>query len=119
MKAALFGLCLTAASWAAAAPDTCTADVHATERTDDERDESVGKVFAVQIDTRESCAVVDVDFTATERLSDGEEIKVRRRGSRKVKPGTGTSYKVTYRVAPGSTLLDTEFKVARCVPCAE
>jgi len=117
MKAALFGLCLTAASWAAAAPDTCTADVHATERTDDARDESVGKVFAVQIDTRESCAMVDVDFTATECLSDGEEIKVRRRGSRKVKPGT--TYKVTYRVAPGSTLLDTEFKVARCVPCAE
>ena len=117
MKAALFALCLTVTSWAAAAPATCTADVHATERTDDARDESVGKVFAVQIDTRESCAVVDVDFTATERLSDGEEIKVRRRGSRKVKPGT--TYKVTYRVAPGSTLLDTEFKVARCVPCAE
>jgi len=117
MKAALFGLCLTATSWAVAAPATCTADVHATERTDDVRDESVGKVFAVQIDTRESCAVVDVDFTATERLSDGEEIKVRRRGSRKVKPGT--TYKVTYRVAPGSALLDTEFKVARCVPCAE
>ena len=117
MKAALFGLCLTVTSWAAAAPATCTAEVHATERTDDVRDESVGKVFAVQIDTRESCAVVDVDFTTTERLSDGEEIKVRRRGSRKVKPGT--TYKVTYRVAPGSTLLDTEFKVARCVPCAE
>ena len=116
MKAALF-LFLTATSWAAAAPATCTADVHATERTDDARDESVGKVFAVQIDTRESCAMVDVDFTATERLSDGEEIKVRRRGSRKVKPGT--TYKVTYRVGPGSTLLDTEFKVARCVPCAE
>jgi len=117
MKAALFGLFLTATSWAAAAPATCTADVHATERTDDARDESVGKVFAVQIDTRESCAMVDVDFTATERLSDGEEIKVRQRGSRKVKPGT--TYKVSYRVAPGSELLDTDFKVVRCVPCAE
>jgi len=117
MKAAIFGLCLTLATAAAAAPSTCTAEVHAPERTDDVRDESVGKVFAVSIDTRESCAYVDVDFTATERLSDGEEIKVRRRGSRKVKPGT--TYKVSYRVAPGAELLDTEFKVARCVPCAE
>ena len=117
MKAAIFGLCLTCGTLAAAAPDSCTADVHATERTDDVRDESVGKVFAVQIDTRESCAYVDVDFTATERLSNGEEIKVRRRGSRKVKPGT--AYKVSYRVAPGAELVDTEFKVARCVPCAE
>ncbi len=82
MKAAIFGLCLTLATAAAAAPSTCTAEVH-----------------------------------ATERLSDGEEIKVRRRGSRKVKPGT--TYKVSYRVAPGAELLDTEFKVARCVPCAE
>ena len=117
MKAAIFGLCLTVATAAAAAPSTCTAEVHATERTDDVRDESVGKVFAVSIDTTESCAYVDVDFTATERLSDGEEIKVRRRGSRKVKPGT--TYKVAYRVAPGAELLDTEFTVARCTPCAE
>lgn len=117
MKAAICVLCLTVATAAAAAPSTCDAEVHATERTDDVRDESVGKVFAVTIDTRESCAYVDVDFTATERLSDGEEIKVRRRGSRKVKPGT--TYKVSYRVAPGAELLDTEFKVARCVPCAE
>ena len=85
MKAAIFGLCLTVATAVAAAPSTCTAEAHATERTDDVRDESVGKVFAVSIDTRESCAYVDVDFTATERLSDGEEIKVRRCGQRKVK----------------------------------
>jgi hypothetical protein len=117
MKAALLVLCLSVTSLALAAPGTCTAEVHATERADDVRDESVGKVFAVQIDTAESCAYVDVDFTATERLSDGEEIKVRRRGSRKVKPGT--TYKVSYRVAPGAELLDTEFKVVRCVPCAE
>jgi hypothetical protein len=117
MKAALLALCLPLTSLAVAAPATCTAEAHATERTDDVRDESVGKVFAVQIDTQESCARVDVDFTATERLSDGEEIKVRQRGSRKVKPGT--TYKVSYRVAPGSELLDTEFKVVRCVPCGE
>ena len=117
MKAVIVALCFTCGTLAAAAPGTCSAEAHATERSDDVRDESVGKVFAVQIDTRESCAYVDVDFTAIERLSNGEEIKVRRRGSRKVKPGT--TYKVSYRVAPGAELMDTEFKVARCVPCAE
>jgi hypothetical protein len=94
-----------------------TAEVRATERTDDTRDESVGKVFAVEIETREDCAVVYVDFVATERLSNGEEIKVTRRGSRKVSSANTTTYKATYRMAPGSELLNTEFKVARCTPC--
>lgn len=102
---------------AALAADPCTAEVRATERTDDTRDESVGKVFAVEIETREDCAVVYVDFSTTERLSNGEEITVRRRGSRKVSSASSTTYKVTYRVAPGSELLDTEFEVARCIPC--
>jgi len=103
------------AAGAMAAPVTCTADVRATPRSDEVHDQFVDKVFAVEIETKEPCAKVYVDFTTTERLFDGEVITSTTRGWRKVT--TSTTYKTTYRIARDTDLLDAKFKVARCVVC--
>jgi hypothetical protein len=94
----------------------CKAEVRATVRPDQASDEAVTKVFAVEVDTRESCAKVYVDAVFTERLFTGEEITSTRRGSRKVTNHTST-HKVNYRIARDSTLTDWKFKVYRCVVC--
>jgi hypothetical protein len=93
----------------------CKADVRARLTREEVRDSIAEKTFAVEIDTKEACATVYVDFTATERLFDGEEITVTKRGYRKV---TGPStYKADHRIARDSELLDWKFSVARCVVC--
>ena len=94
----------------------CKADVRATPGVDQITDEVVTKVFLVEVDTQEACATVYVDATITERLFNGEEIRSTRRGSRKVSNHASTQ-KVNLRIARDSTLVDTSFKVARCVVC--
>jgi hypothetical protein len=94
----------------------CKADVRATPRSDQSSDEAITKVWAVEVDTQESCAKVYVDVVVTERLFDGEEITSTHRGSRKVTNHTST-YKVNYRIARDSTLTASTFKVSRCVVC--
>lgn len=118
LRNVLGGILVAAALLAPAVPAKaaeCSADVRADLARDQSMDNSIEKVFAVEIDTREDCAVVYVDFVATERLFNGEEITVTRRGSRKVT--THTTYKVDYRIDRDSTLVDWQFKVARCVVC--
>jgi hypothetical protein len=100
----------------ARAATACTAEVRAKAGSDQITDEVITKVWAVEIDTQESCAIVYVDAVVTERLFNGEEITSTRRGSRKVANHTST-HKVNYRIARDSTLLDAKFKVARCVVC--
>jgi peptide methionine sulfoxide reductase MsrB len=85
-------------------------------RADQVTDEAIIKVFAVEVDTKEACAKVYVDAVTTERLFDGEEITSTHRGWRKVANHT-SSYKVNYRIAKDTTLVDAKFKVARCVVC--
>jgi hypothetical protein len=94
----------------------CTAQVRATAKSDQISDEAITKVWAVEVDTQESCAKVYVDAVVTERLFDGEVITSTRRGSRKVSNHTST-YKVNYRIARDSTLTASTFKVASCVVC--
>jgi len=94
----------------------CKADVRATPRSDQSSDEAITKVWAVEVDTQESCAKVYVDAVVTERLFDGEEITSTHRGWRKVTNHTST-YKVNYRIARDSTLTASTFKVSRCVVC--
>jgi len=94
----------------------CQADVRATAKSDQVTDEAIIKVWAVEADTREDCAKVYADLITTERLFNGEEITSTHRGWRKVDSHTST-YKVNYRIAKDSTLVDWKFKVARCVVC--
>jgi len=94
----------------------CTAQVRATAKSDQISDEATTKVWAVEVDTQESCAKVYVDAVVTERLFNGEVITSTRRGYRKVSNHTST-YKVNYRIARDSTLTDWKFKVTSCVPC--
>lgn len=94
----------------------CKADIRVTPKTDQVTDEAITKVFAIEIDTREACAKVYVDAVATERLFNGEEITVTRRGWRKVS-GQGITYKVNHRIARDSTLTDWKFTVSSCVVC--
>jgi hypothetical protein len=107
-------LAMTAVSARAATP--CTATVHARPAQDQVTSDSLIKVWAVDVDTQVDCAKVYVDGTVTERLFDGEEITVTRRGWRKVSTLTET-YKVNYTIAKDSTLTDWNFKVAKCVVC--
>ena len=101
---------------AARAAVECQADVRATVKSDQVTDEAIIKVFAVEIDTREDCAKVYVDFIVTERLFNGEEITSTRRGWRKVS-NQAVTYRGEYRIARDTTLVDWKFKVARCVVC--
>ena len=101
---------------AAHAATECKAEVRATARSDQSSDEAITKVWAVEVDTQESCAKVYVDAVFTERLFTGEEITSTRRGSRKVTNHVST-HKVNYRIARDSTLTDFKFKVYRCVVC--
>jgi hypothetical protein len=101
---------------AASAATECKAEVRATVRSDQSSDEAITKVWAVEVDTQESCAKVYVDAVVTERLFTGEEITSTHRGSRKVSNHTST-FKVNYRIARDSTLVSSTFKVARCVVC--
>lgn len=100
----------------ARAATACNADVRATPKADQISDEAVTKVWAVEIDTQESCAIVYVDAIVTERLFNGEVITSTHRGSRKISNHTST-HKVNYRIARDSTLTEWKFKVARCVVC--
>jgi len=93
----------------------CGAEVRARLARDEIRAEVRAMTFMVDVDTREDCAKVYVDFTSTERLFDGEEITTTRRGWRKVT--TSTTYKVDYEFARDSTITDWKFQVARCVVC--
>jgi hypothetical protein len=95
---------------------SCTAQVRATAKSDQITDEAIIKVWAVEVDTQESCAKVYVDAVLTERLFDGEVITSTRRGWRKVSNHTST-YKVNYRIAKDSKLTDWKFNVTSCVPC--
>ena len=95
---------------------TCTAQVRATAKSDQISDEAITKVWAVEVDTQESCAKVNVDVVLTERLFDGEVITSTRRGYRKVSNHAST-YKVNYRIAHDSKLTDWKFNVTSCVPC--
>jgi hypothetical protein len=94
----------------------CTAQVRATAKSDQITDEAIIKVWAVEVDTQESCAKVYVDAVVTERLFNGEVITSTRRGWRKVSNHTST-YKVNYRIAKDSTLTDWKFNVSSCVVC--
>jgi hypothetical protein len=94
----------------------CDAQVRATARADQSTDEAIIKVWAVEVDTQESCAKVWVDATVTERLFNGEVITSTRRGYRKVSNHVST-YKVNYRIDKDTTLTDWTFKVASCTPC--
>lgn len=98
------------------AATSCQAEVRATPRSDQVTDEAVTKVFAVEVDTKEACAKVYVDFVVTERLFDGEVITSTIRGFRKVANHTST-YKLNYRIARDSTLNKWEFKVHSCDVC--
>jgi hypothetical protein len=100
----------------ARAATECTAEVRVTAKSDQTSDEAITKVWAVEVDTQESCAIVYVDAVVTERLFDGELITSTRRGSRKVSNHTST-HKVNYRIARDSTLVSSKFTVARCVVC--
>jgi len=93
----------------------CSANVRARLTREETRDVVKETFFAVEIDTTEACAKVYVDFTSTERLFDGEEIKTTQRGWRKVT--TDTTYGVSYKIAKDSDLIDWKFSVARCVVC--
>ena len=105
---------LAPAAWAAG--DQCEADVRATPRADQESDESITKVWAVEIDTQEDCAQVTGNLIVTERLFNGELITSTHRGSRKVSNQTVT-YKINYKIAKDTTLVDWKFELLRCVPC--
>ena len=111
---------LLAAGLAAQAPSApaataCGADVRARLTREEIRDEVKETTFAVELDTKEACAKVYVDFTSTERLFNGEEIKTTQRGWRKT---TGpVTYKVSHRIARDSDLTDWKFSVSRCVVC--
>jgi hypothetical protein len=111
---------LVAAGLAAEAPSApaateCRADVRARLAREEIRDQVKDIVFTVEIDTKETCAKVYVDFTATERLFDGEEITTTHRGWRKV---TGpVTYGASHHVARDSDLVDWKFSVSRCVVC--
>jgi hypothetical protein len=94
----------------------CTAEIRPTAKSDQITDEAIIKVWAVEVDTQESCAKVYVDAVVTERLFNGELITSTRRGWRKVSTHTST-YKVNYRIARDSTLTDWKFTVSSCVPC--
>lgn len=100
----------------ALAATECTAEVQATPGSDQITDEAITKVYGVSVTTSESCAKVYVDVVVTERLFNGEEITSTRRGWRKV-TNQNSTYKVNYRIARDSTLVDAKFKVARCVVC--
>jgi len=100
----------------ARAATECKAEVRATAKSDQVSDRAITKVWAVEIDTQESCAIVYVDAVVTERLFDGEVITSTRRGSRKVANHTST-HKVNYQIALDSTLMSSKFTVARCVVC--
>jgi hypothetical protein len=93
----------------------CSADVRARLTREEIRDEVKETFFAVEIDTKGTCAKVYVDFTSTERLFNGEEITTTRRGWRKVT--SSTTYGVSYRIAKDSELVNWKFSVARCVVC--
>jgi hypothetical protein len=108
---------LASSLWPSARAATeCKAEVRATPASDQLSDEAVTKVFAVEIDTQETCAKVYVDAVVTERFFNGEEVTSTRRGSRKVTNHVNT-HKVNLRIARDSTLVDAKFKVARCVVC--
>jgi hypothetical protein len=107
---------ISALAPSAGAATECKAEVRATVRPDQTSDEAITKVFAVEVDTQESCAKVYVDLVVTERLFTGEEITSTHRGSRKVSNHTST-YKVNYRIARDSTLTAWKFNVHRCAVC--
>ena len=100
----------------ARAATACKADVRATAKSDMVSDVAITKVFAVDVDTHEACAKVDVDLVVKERLFDGEEISSTRRLSFKASNQTST-HKVNHRIARDSTLVDWKFNVSRCVVC--
>ena len=93
----------------------CSADVRARLSREETRDEVKETTFAVELDTKEACAKVYVDFTSTERLFTGEEITTTQRGWRRT---TGpVTYKVSHRIARDSDLVNWKFSVSRCVVC--
>jgi hypothetical protein len=116
VPALAFGLVASLGGPTAEAATDCKAEVRTRPGTDQVSDESVTKVFAVEIDTQEQCAKVYVDVVVTERLFNGEEITSTRRGSRKVTNHVST-HKVNFKIARDSTLVSSTFKVARCVVC--
>jgi hypothetical protein len=116
VPALAFGLVASLVGPTAEAATDCKAEVRTRPGTDQVSDESVTKVFAVEIDTQEQCAKVYVDVVVTERLFNGEEITSTRRGSRKVTNHVST-HKVNFKIARDSTLVSSTFKVARCVVC--
>lgn len=109
-------LAIAASGRHAVAATECTADVRVTPKSDQITDEAIIKVFAVEVDTAVTCAKVTVDVVLTERLFNGEEITVTRRGWRKVS-GSGITFKVNHRMAKDSTLKDWKFSVVSCVEC--
>jgi hypothetical protein len=115
LEGVLVAVALAVLTPSVTAAKECRADVRARLTREDTQEEVSLKTFAVEIDTQETCAKVYVDFTATERLFNGEEITTTRRGYRKV---TGpATYVVTYRIERDSDLVNWKFTVAQCVVC--
>lgn len=93
----------------------CTAQVRAQVDRDDIHSNVRQMSFAVDLETPEDCANVQVDFVSTERLFNGEEITSTLRGAVTVR--TWKSYKATYEFDKDSEVVDWRFEVARCAVC--
>ena len=116
--AALLSLALLVlAAPARSQSSSCDANVVGNYRTEEVYDEHKDKIFSVQISSPSPCARVTFDLVTTERLFNGEEIKMTTSDVKKVTAGAESAFKVKFRMANDSELVDWQIKFRSCSVC--
>ncbi len=98
-------------------PTPCQADVRGRFLRDEVFDVWKNAVFGVEISSPAPCAKVSFDLITTERLFNGEQIKTTSPMFRKVTAGGTSSFKVSFKMAKDSDLVDSKVEFRRCDVC--
>ncbi len=96
---------------------SCDAEVEGSYGAEETYDDYKDKVFSVEISSPAECAKVYFDLLTTERLFNGEEIKTTTTTWRKVTAGGEPFFKLKFRMAIDSDLIDWEIRFRSCTIC--
>jgi hypothetical protein len=78
----------------------------------------VDHVFAVEVRADARCAKVDYILRVVEENQEGEKTEKVKSFNQRVRDGEAIARRVTYRLARSTLVIDYEFKVTGCTPCA-
>ena len=98
-------------------PTPCQANVSGSYQRTEDFDGGRNAVFVLEITTSAPCALVYFNVTTTERLFNGEEITTTTPMWRKVTDGEEPGYKVLYKMAQDTNLIDSRVEYDRCELC--